>query len=209
MSVRCPVEHDDLQFPKRNSQTPPVDIGCAALDSRFLFLVLNRSVTKYRVHRSASRLTKCGIGNSPFESFRDTLGVFLGDRCRPNVRGPRQPTKVGSRVLEIHSSCLVGRKITARKACNFTGLANVSRMRCDCHHIQAFAGIATLHMSQQTRRLGFCALLIESKFAGSALAMKITGASIEPLPPKPSPQRTLPQEGPRYEFSFRAQSRSC
>jgi hypothetical protein len=27
---------------------PPVDIGCAAFDSQFLFLLLNRSVTTYR-----------------------------------------------------------------------------------------------------------------------------------------------------------------
>ena len=40
----CHDEHADLQFPKRNSQMPPVDIGCAAFDSRFLFLLLNRTV---------------------------------------------------------------------------------------------------------------------------------------------------------------------
>lgn len=58
---RCHDERDDLHFPRRNSQLPPIDIGCAAADSLFRFLLLNCSVTKYSACRSASRLTKCGI----------------------------------------------------------------------------------------------------------------------------------------------------
>ena len=72
---RCHNEHDDLQFPRRNSQTPPVDIGCAAVDSRFLFLLLNRTVTKYRVRLCVSRLTKYGIETPPLVYFRDLCGV--------------------------------------------------------------------------------------------------------------------------------------
>ena len=61
-SGHCHDEHDDHQFPRKRSQPPPIYIGSVAFDSQFLLLPLlvNRTVTRYRAGRSASRLRKCG-----------------------------------------------------------------------------------------------------------------------------------------------------
>jgi len=92
-SGRCHAERDDLRFPRRNSQMPPLDIGCAASGSQFHFLLLNRLCDKVQCMPFCLKTHKVRYQIPPFEDFRHTCGGCPGDDRRTNSWGTACPLK--------------------------------------------------------------------------------------------------------------------
>lgn len=137
----CHDEHDDLRSPRRKSLAPPVDICCAVFDSRRQ-LLLNRSLTKYRVDPCTSRLTKWRLEFSTAGAFVDTCGV-----CRKMIVDGtevyRSAYQSGHASLQGSPYVLIVSESVCCKIRLLLRTSAVITIECDGDHIQVSARLLT------------------------------------------------------------------
>ena len=124
-SSHCPAEHDDLQFPRKNSRMRLIDIGCAVVESQFFLLAQPLSdkvpfaIVCLKTHKVRHRNVPPGCCWAP-------CGVAPNEGLALN-RGTLGPTHFsGHTSLQKPRLARILTKLYDSQVLNFTALANWS-----------------------------------------------------------------------------------
>src|SRR5262249_24505718 len=114
-SSHCHAEHNDLQFPRKNSRMRLIDIGCAVVESQFFFLAQPLSdkvpfaVVCLKPHKVRHRNVPPGCWWAP-------CGVAPSEGLAMNRGTIGQPTLVDTQAFRSHASHGFLQNFTIRKS---------------------------------------------------------------------------------------------